>query len=234
MHYQKQLPQPGNHLKCIPMTGAVFVIMSFSIYPAGIAGAIRFNKTDPAFYPFIFCTWLACLYVTSVYFISRQGFSTAPISNMYTLATMLLMNWQAKNWKLYKGYNNIYLAIQALCILAWFCDIHSVPGLQQIHLYSRLFFGLVVSASCFCICTGLILNYEKELLRSPVFLVCSAYLFFLAFKIPADVMRQLGTANNAPQQYIIDILLAFVHLPVNLLFLTAIICIPPRPRYIIL
>lgn len=144
------------------------------------------------------------------------------------------MNRQAKNGKLYNGYNKLYLAIQALCIMTWLCEIYNVFGSQQIQFYSRLFLGLVIFVSSMHTSSGILISHEKKLLLNPVFLVCSGYLLLLVFTIPADALQQYGTVNSSLQRNMIDALLAWVHLPVNILFLTAILCIPPKPRYIIL
>jgi hypothetical protein len=208
--------------------------MSFSIFPAGIAAAARFNKSGPVFYPFIFCTWLACINEILSYLLSRQGISNVANNNIYILAEVLLINWQAKRWNLYQGFNRLYLAVQALCLVAWFYDIHSIDSLQQLHFYSRLVFGVVIIISSIHISTGLIFSAGKQLTGNPAFLVCTGYILFFILKILVDALWLYDPGNSVAFRAAVYAILAWVNVFVNLLFLTAIICIPPKPRFIIL
>lgn len=216
------------------MTYTIFVLMSFSVFLAGGAAALRFHKISSLFYPFIFCTWLACMNEALSYFMSGRGISNIANNNIYILAEVLLINWQARRWRLFTTGRSFYMLIQLICVAVWLCEVNSLAALQQIHFYSRLLFGAVIIITSIHISLGLIISHERALVLNPVFLICTGYILFFILKLLVDAVWVYDPANSGSFTNAVYAILAWVNVLVNILFTIAIICIPAKPRYITL
>ena len=123
----------------------VIIISSFSIIIAAIIGWIRFKKINPAYYPFLYCIWLAFLNeIISVIFASR-GHSDAINSNIYMLAEALLITWQFKNWGLFLRPKYLFTGILILFTLLWITESFFIKGITSYYL---LFQNILFICDC--------------------------------------------------------------------------------------
>jgi len=79
--------------------------------------------------------------------------------------------------------------------------------------------------------TGLVFTYKKNLLKSPVFLLCSGFTVYFTYKILIEVFWVYGLNASIDFRKNVYIILTWINGLVNILYLIAISCIPAKPRY---
>ena len=105
------------------------VIFSFSIIIAATIGWVRFRKINPAYYPFIYCIWLAFLNEILSFIFAQTIRDNSVNNNLYALAESLLIVWQFRNWGIFKNKDNSIILLHLPIItvlpilLSLFCSV---------------------------------------------------------------------------------------------------------------
>ena len=94
-----------------------FAFISFSIGLAAITGWVRFSKINPAYYPFIYCIWLASVNEAVSYWLVSHGFTTAINNNIYVLLEAVLFIWLFSNWQAFSPAKKITPVLISALIL---------------------------------------------------------------------------------------------------------------------
>jgi len=209
----------------------IIVTLSFSIFFAAVAALIRFRKIDPAYYPFVLCTWLASVNELTSFLLSYNGMSNLPTNNIYVLAEVLLITWQFKRWGYAFKQDLVYGAVAGICILAWVYETVRSADSFGIHFYYRLFYAVVIIGVSLHINKRLT-SHKESLLKSPVFLICTGYIIFFTFKILTDALWLYKIKSSVAFLYGLYLIMAIINCFVNLLFLIAVLWIPRKPHYI--
>ena len=210
----------------------VFIGLSFSILFAAACGIIRFKKTDPEYYPFIFCTWIAAANELLSFFLAQNKISNIPNNNIYVLIEGLLITWQFKKWGYLIKNNKCYGLLAAVLTGVWFYEMGNSEALPGLHFYYRLFYAVVIVSISININNRLIISHKKKLITNPVFLICTGYIIFFTFKILTDAFWLYKIKSSDAFLYAVYFIMAGINFLVNLLFLIAVLWIPRRPHYI--
>jgi hypothetical protein len=214
------------------MNYAQVVLFSFSILIAGIIGLIRFKKIDPVYYPFMFCTWIAGINEILSYALVRMGLANTVNNNIYALLEALLIIWQFKRWEFLDRYNKLYSFVIGLTMIVWVLENIGISSIYQVDFFFRVFDAFVIVLMSIHMVSWLIVNGRGGLLKNSMFLICVGYMFFFTFKILTEVFWLYGVRVSNDFSIHVYIIFTWINLFVNLLFAIAILCIPPRPRYI--
>lgn len=210
----------------------IIVTLSFSIFFAALAAAIRFKKIDPAYYPFIFCTWLASVNEVASFLLSYNHKSNVHTNNVYVLAEVLLITWQFKRWGYAFKKTLVYGLVILLIVVAWIFETASAADSFGLHFYYRLCYAVMIVAISLNINKRLVTSHKQTLLKSPVFLICTGYIIFFIFKILTDAFWLYKIKSSDAFLYALYFIMAAVNCFVNLLFLIAVLWIPRKPHYI--
>lgn len=208
------------------------VLFSFSVLIAGVIGLIRFNRIDQAYYPFIFCLWIAGLNEVVSFALSKSGSTTIVNNNIYTLLEAVLITWQFKRWEPFDRYGKIYSFALVLVIIAWLLENIHVSTIHKVGIYFRVFYAFIIVLMSFHSINWVIMNGRGVLIKSPVFLICVGYIIFFTFKILTEAFWFYGINISNTLSIDVFIIFTWINLFVNLLFGIAALCIPLRPRYI--
>lgn len=210
----------------------VFVGMSFSIFFAAASGIARFRKIDPAFYPFIYITWIAAANEILSFCLAYNHLSNTPNNNIYILVEGLLIIWQFKKWNSFSGYKYGFTIASIYFIVTWFIEIHSIAALHQLHFYFQLLQAVVIVILSINMNNRLIISHGKTLVKNPVFIICTGYIIFFTFKILIEAFWLYKIKSSDAFLYAVFFIIACINVLVNLLFLIAVIWIPRKPQYI--
>ena len=207
------------------------VLFSATILFPAIAGIIKFRNIEKLYYPFIIYLWVATLNEIISYFISLLGYSTTLNNNIYILAESLLILWQFKEWEIFqsykKGYALLALALVAVCLF----DNSNIESLGSITNPFRLFYSFMIVLMSIHINNRLAFTYKKNLLKSPVFIICCGFTIYFTYKILVEVFWIYGLNSTRNFRTDVYIILTWINALINILYLVALICIPKKPHY---
>src|SRR5688572_29728777 len=120
------------------MNYTLAVLFSFSIAIAAIIGLVRFKQISPAYYPFLFCIWLAFLNEILNYILARTIGHNIINNNIYALLEALLITWQFKKWGLFYRSNYSYAIILGLFISGWLFEILFISNIRADTYYFQV------------------------------------------------------------------------------------------------
>lgn len=208
------------------------VLFSSTILLAAIIAFIKFNKIERSFYPFLILTWVASLNEIASLIVSMLGYSTVLNNNIYVLAEALLILWQFKEWQIFSSYTNTYRLMNTTLILVWFFENYNITALGKLTNHFRLIYSLLIVVLSIHLNTRLVFNYKKNLVASPVFLICSGFTIFFTCKILIEVFWMYGLNTSVSFRNNVYIILIWINGLINILYSVALLCIPAKPRYI--
>lgn len=199
---------------------------------AAVIGLIRFNKIDPAYYPFIFCMWIAAINEIISFGLAKAGYHTIINNNLYVLAEALLITWQFKRWEFFDRHAKIYPLTLLLILVVWFLENIHLSTIDKIGFYFRVFYCFLIVLMSIHNINGVIMNDRGILSKNPIFLICGGYILFFTYKILVEAFWFYGI--NITGTFSIDVYIIFtwINLFVNILFGIAVLCIPHKPHYI--
>ena len=208
------------------------VLFSSTILLAAMIAVIKFKKIDRAFYPFLILVWVASLNEITSLIVSLLGYSTILNNNIYVLAEALLILWQFKEWNLFGSHRNTWRLINSILVLVWILEDYNITALGKLTMHFRLLYSLLIVILSIHLNTRLVFNYKKNLVASPVFLICSGFTVFFTYKILVEVFWMYGLNTSVSFRNNVYLILIWINALINILYSVAIICIPAKPRYI--
>lgn len=209
-------------------------ILSFSILIGTVIGWIRFKKTEPAFFPFLVCLTVASGNEICSFIMTLNGYSTTYNNNIYVLLEALLITWQFKNWGLFKNFKMAYLFLMFVICIAWIAENFGMYKMAAISFYFRIFYAFIIVLMSIHINNNLILTFRNNLLKSPVFLICTGFIIYFTYKILIEAFWFYGLNVSRDFRINVYLLLTWINLFVNLIYAAAMLWIPKKPQYITL
>lgn len=208
-------------------------LFSLSIGIGAIIGWIRVRKTDPAFLPFLWFTWLGSANEIMSILLVKAGYSNAINYNVFSLLEALLLTWQFKRWLLFRRQEKFYYLILVLFVAGWTLETF-VTG--KLHLFNSYF--IIVHSSIIVLMSVNMINkvmFEdpSTLFKNPVFLICMGMIIFFTYFILIEAFWLNGLNRSKSFRIHIYEMLPYVNLFTNLIFALAILCIPLKRQYIL-
>jgi hypothetical protein len=213
------------------MNYSAIAIFSLSIFIAAGIGAIRIKKIDKAFYPFIFCLWLASVNEIISLILTGYHLNTAVNNNIYVLAEALLIGWQFKNWGLFHQFKNTFVLFIAIIFIVWILEYDSVHKLQNIGANFRIIYSFLIVLMSIHLNNKLIYYHKGKLFKSPVFIIGTGLIIYFTFKIFIEAFLIYGLIATREFYKNLFIILTWINLFVNILYAIAILCIPKKIYY---
>ena len=213
-----------------------YVVLAFScsIFIAAVAGAIRLPRMDREYHPFVFATCLAAANEIISFYTAKQFHSNAINNNVYLLLETLLIAWQFYRWTLFGTRRTLYAILQGITLTVWLLENIYAERLNDVGLYFRLYAAFIIVFMSVCLNSRVITDYRKSLLRYPAFIICSAYILYYTVGILFEALWVYGISLYPEFQTQVFYVLVFLNLIVNFIFAFAVLCIPVKPRYILL
>lgn len=208
------------------------VLFSFSILLPAITGVIRFRNMERSFYPFIFFIWTGTLNEIISYVLSLEGGSTTFSNNLYILAEALLILWQFKEWHIFQNFKKGFVLLLLSLVLVWIIDHGNKDNFANINLNFRLFYSLMIVVMSIHLNNQLVFTYRRNLVKSPVFLICIGFTVYFTYKILAEVFWIYGLNRTKAFRTDVYIIMTWINAFINILYSVAILCIRKKPHYI--
>ncbi len=213
------------------MNHTQIVLFSSTILLPAIIAVIKFNKTERSFYPFIILLWVAALNEITSFIVTLLGYSTILNNNIYIGAEALLILWQFREWGPFQSYKKSYQIIIIILLTMWILENNNIEMLGKITMEFRLLYSLLIVLLSIHLNNKLVFTYKKNLIKSPVFLLCSGFTIYFTYKILIEVFWFYGLNTSADFRNNVYIILTWINALVNILYSVALLCIPTKPHY---
>src|SRR5665213_1902374 len=207
------------------------VLFSSSILLPAIFAGIKFRNIERSFYPFIFFIWIGVLNEIISYLLSVRGGSTTFNNNLYILAEALLILWQFKEWDVFQNFKKGFAILLVSLLAIWFLDHGNKESFGSINLNFRLFYSFMIVLMSINVNTSLVFSFSRNLLKSPVFLICNGFVIYFTYKILVEVFWIYGLNSTKSFRTDVYTILTWINAFTNILYLLAILCIRKKPRY---
>ena len=205
----------------------LIVIFSFSILIAGIIGLFRFPKIQRSYYPFLFFIWLGSLNEILSFLIVQNGGKTVFNNNVYVLLEALVIVYFFKVNHFLKR-SATWMA-SALMIAAWAVEVFFLQSIHEVGTYFRIGYSFLIVLISIETINKILITGEKNLLKSPMFLICVAFICYFTYKVLINTFWLYGLSKSMLFLRFIYSILIFINLFTNLIYALAILWIPRKP-----
>ena len=205
-------------------------IIGFTISVPAVIGLVRLRRIDKTYYPFIFYLFLGILNEVVSFILIRSGESNAVTGNLYLLLGSLLISYQFFLWDLFK--NKAGFSLLCLFLLGiWIGEVYFIRGMQAFASYFIMLYSLFIVFLSIAKINQLLDLENRQLLRNPVFIICTGFILFYTIAFAMEAFYLYGTSSNLLQKYIFRIMV-FINLPTNFLYSLAALWIPRKKIFL--
>ncbi len=208
----------------------VAAILGFSIVFAAVLGLIRMKNSLPAYRPFLYIIWLACLNhplsLVMVYYFK----SNTANANIFVLLETLLYIWLFRKWGLFKTNQKIAPILYILVLFIWIIDNIILHDLKTANAGFRIASSFILIFLAIEQLIVLITTSKKNLLYNSCFIICCCILIYFSFKAFIEVFFLVEVHSSVKLLTNIYAMLVYINCFVNLIFAWAVLWIPKKQR----
>jgi len=208
------------------------VLLSYSILIPAIAAAIRYKVVLKDYRPFLWLIALGLFNETLSIILIYSIRSNMVNSNIYVLLEYELILYQFYRWNNSKAGKYIVFAL--LGLLIWTADNLIINHITQNNSWFRVFYSFVIVFFSIDLINRILVFDTSPALKNAMFLIAITFLFYYGFKAFVESFNvvHLGLSINLLKT--LWKILYFVNVFANLLYTTAILCIPTKQKFILL
>jgi hypothetical protein len=166
------------------------IISYFSVFIPFITAIINYKKTHRAYYPFFYFLLLIAFSDLSLGFLNAfffRNYISAIIANVNILVEICFVTWMFKQWGIFQNKENIYRAVIVIMALIWSLEVISYGTILRGLFFSGSIYGLMGALQSIILINQLIKIERIKLHTTPLFIICTGFIFFYLFTIIACV-----------------------------------------------
>jgi hypothetical protein len=207
------------------------LILGLSIFIAGILGALKFNRINDVYRPFIYLIWIGCIAeVLSTYF-AYVYHNNLAVGAIYRLCESMFLLWFFYRLGVFKNHNKLLYLLTGIFIVIWIAD-----NFINSHFNARItyYFDLVYAFSVVLLSISAIndlLFTEKELLKNPTFLICAGLIIYFTYKIMDRMFGLYGLKNSTDFRRGVQTILMFINFFTNIIYALAVVWMRKRQPF---
>lgn len=209
----------------------MYTAFNFSIVFGVVIGWIRFHKTDPAFLPFLVLLTAGLINEVLSFVLIMNDSENMTNRSVYRALEAYLIMWQLARWGLFAGKSIRLWTIIALLTICWVAEMALTRSGSVYAPYCNILVALLVVILCIEKIGDVVWSDNQPLWRSPVFLICSAFVFYNVYAILVEVFLLFGVDQSTHFNIEVYFLMVIINLFVNLILTWAILCLPKRAKY---
>jgi hypothetical protein len=209
----------------------VTVILSLSVFIAGIIAIFRFAQISDVYRPFIYLIWIACITeVLNIYFAYRFHYNVV-VMTIYGFCESLLLLWFFSRLGIFKGKKNFLYFLISFFLIIWFSEnfLGKHFGSRISYYFDIVYAFLVVLFSIRAI--NDLLFTEKELLKNPAFLICIGLIIFFTYQIVQRMFGLFGLRDSIDFRRSVQRILSIINCLANLIYALAVLWMRKRKPF---
>jgi hypothetical protein len=209
----------------------VILVLSCSIFIAGIIGVIRFSQITDVYRPFIYLIWIGCITELLTTYFAYVYHNNLAITTIYSLCESLFLLWFFNRLGIFKNQNKLLYSLAILFIGIWLADTF-----LSSHLNARMtfYFDIVYALSVVLLSIRAINNLlftEKELLKNPTFLICIGLIIFFTYQIMQRLFGLYGLKESAEFRRSVQRIMIVINCLSNLIYALAVLWMRKRRAF---
>jgi len=214
------------------MKPVILFVISQSILLPIIIGLIRFKTIKVEYLPFF---WLLVIaFITEIIsFISIKQFNSNAIpTNIFVLSEWLLLTYQFYTWGFLRKKKKFFYALFAFPILVWIVENIIFKKITVFSPYFRILYAFFLTLMSITEINYKITHDNKNLFRSPRFLICIGLILFFVYQILYEWAFQVSIIKS-PTNFtiIINSLFSYMDALTNIIFGIAFLVTPVHKEY---
>jgi hypothetical protein len=222
------------------MNDTIRFILSLSILPAAVIGAVKFRKMDPSYRLFIYYIFFVLGFEVFVYSLMRlaeqqAAFSTLGVSyNIYAIAEFSFLRWVFHKWGLFNNNQKVFLSIIVVFLLSWFLSTLLIKGFYKRNHYFAIAYSFALIFFSISAFNKLVVQERKSMLRNPKFWICLGIVIFFSYFAISSSVKILIFRNDDNKEFFdkLQDINVYANLLANLLYAAAILWIPNKKNFI--
>lgn len=192
-------------------------LLSESVLLPIIVGLFTINKLKHCWLPFFYLLLLAFVAeLLSYYNIEYLQTSNAPIIKVYSLCECCLIIYQFYILQNRRS-RMIFFGLIVTCILFWLLENIALKNIDTFSPYFRVFYAFIIVLLSINLINRSIVDQRNSLLKSPVFVLCLAFIIFFIYQIIYEASFFIGSDKYVVADKII-VLFAYVNAITNLMY----------------
>ena len=205
---------------------AIQFIFSFSIFLAGIISLFKYNKISKAYYPFIFCIWLACCNELLSAIIITNHHRTSVNNNIYVIIEALLITLLFKNFGIFKKSKLLFYCVTLGLLFCWIIETFIINNITISDIYFRIIYSFVIVLMSITTINEIIFTGRKN---NASFLLCIAFIIYFAFK----VLVYAFWISNLSRDFLSSIfsIMIYINFLTNLIYAVAVLWMPRKLEF---
>lgn len=198
------------------------MILSFSIFIAGIISIFKFAQIRDTYRPFIYLIWMGCITeVLSTYF-AYVYHNNLVIGAIYRLSESLFLLWFFSKLGIFKNQKKVLYLLVAVFIIIWLADnFFSSRFSSRLTFYFDIVYALSVVLLSIRAINNLLFT-EKELLKNPTFLICIGLIIYFTYQIIQRMFGLYGLRDSVDFRRGIQTILILINCLSNLIYAFAV------------
>ncbi len=208
-------------------------LFSLSILTGAVIGWVRFEKTDPAFQPFLWLVWLGLFNELAGIAIMRAGYTNAFNYNVFALSESILITLLYYKWGLFRKKKAAYITLQGLFVAGWVTENFVISGIFIFNSYFIIAHSLAIVLMSMAMMDQLLFKNNTPLLRQSSFLICQGLILLFTYTALVETFWIFGLNRSGLFRIRIYEIFAYINLFTNLIFALAILWMPMKRRYLL-
>jgi hypothetical protein len=209
----------------------IFLISQSILLPL-IAGLVRLRLIGRTYQPF-FILILTGFLTEIISFIAIKWISgsNAVPSNINAFLEFTLILWQFYIWHHTKLHRRLFYCIWALCGLCWATENLFFWKITEFSPYFRFLASFVIVLLSVNKINFMITHDNRNLFRSPVFLICIGFIIYFIYKILYEWSFQVSLFGSTEISRTIIFWMAYVNVLANIIYAIAFLLIPAPQKF---
>ncbi len=207
-------------------------LMVFSILLPAVAAVIRYKVVLKDFRPFFWLLWLGVLNETISLFSVYTIRSNMVNSNIYVFVEYCLILLLYYRWS--ESGSRKFAVLGVLGLLVWVTDNIVIHRITANNSLFREFYSFVIVFLSIEVIFRILVYETSAVYRNAMFLVAVAFVFYFGFKAYVESFNVLHIGLSRETLIGLWKFLYFVNVVANLIFTTAVLCMPKKQKFIIL
>lgn len=199
---------------------------------SGIIALINFSKIGSRYYPFIFCLWLGAINEILSFTLSMNGFQTLLNSNIYVLLEAILLCLYFFGASVINSPRALTTLLSSL-ILVWCIENFLAGSITSNSTYFRIYASLLIVVLSINLVNRILFSWKHKLLKNPDFILCICFITYFTYKAMCQAFVIYGLTRDTRFLLKIYLIMVYINLAVNVLYIPAVIWISRKKRFIL-
>src|SRR5882672_12202701 len=178
------------------MEPVVLFVISQSILLPIIIGLIRFKTIKAEYLPFFLLLVIGFFTEVISFFLIQKNISNAIPTNIFVLTEWLLLTYQFYIWGFLKKKKRFFYALCLFPILVWIVENIIFRKITVFSPYFRILYAFLLTLMSITEINYKITHDNKNLFRSPRFLICIGLILFFVYQILYEWAYQVSIIKS--------------------------------------